>query len=100
MAISALTNTLVSRRLFRVAQKTDSLALEADALHLSTDVYTSVGVFVGLLIIRITGFELLDPAIAILVALLIFKAAYDIIKRSLASLMDQRLPHLEEGGQT
>jgi cation diffusion facilitator family transporter len=43
MAVSAFINFLVSRRLYKVAKKTDSIALEADALHLKTDVYTSVG---------------------------------------------------------
>ena len=55
MAISAVVNTFVSRRLYKVAKMTDSVALEADALHLKTDVITSAGVAVGLALIWITG---------------------------------------------
>ena len=72
MFISAIINTLVSRQLYKVARKTNSLALEADALHLKTDVITSLGVGLGLLLIWITGLTYLDPVVAILVALLIF----------------------------
>ena len=69
MAVSAVVNTLVSRRLFRVARKTDSLALEADAYHLRTDVWTSAGVFVALGLIQITDWHAIDPVIAIVVNL-------------------------------
>jgi cation diffusion facilitator family transporter len=63
MAVSGFINFLVSRRLYKVAKKTDSIALEADALHLKTDVYTSVGVAAGLLLIWITGWKFLDPIV-------------------------------------
>ena len=69
MLISAIVNTIVSRRLYKVARATNSVALEADALHLKTDVYTSLGVSAGLGLILITGINWLDPIIAILVAL-------------------------------
>ncbi len=91
MGISAMMNIIVSRRLFKVARKTDSLALEADALHLSTDVFTSIGVFIGLLLIKFTGLHILDPLIAIGVAIVIGHAAYGIIKRALRDLMDEKL---------
>ena len=55
MAVSAVVNYFVSRNLLNVAIKTDSVALEADALHLRTDVYTSVGVLGGLAAIKFTG---------------------------------------------
>ena len=58
MLISAIVNTIVSRRLYKVARKTNSVALEADALHLKTDVYTSLGVSVGLGLIMITRYKL------------------------------------------
>lgn len=95
MGVSAGMNILVSWQLFRVARKTDSLALEADAVHLSTDVFTSLGVFCGLLLIRITGLHILDPLIALGVAVVIGHAAYDIIKRSIRDLMDERVPEDE-----
>ena len=91
MAVSAIMNTIVSRQLFKISRKTESLALEADALHLSTDVLTSVGVFAGLLLIRITHLHILDPLIALGVALVIGHAAYGIIKRSIRDLMDEKL---------
>jgi cation diffusion facilitator family transporter len=95
MGVSAVLNTIVSRQLFKVARKSESLALEADALHLSTDVLTSAGVFVGLLLIRFTGLHVLDPIIALGVALVIGHAAYDIVKRSVKDLMDEKIPDSE-----
>ncbi|SYZ72649.1 putative cation efflux protein [Candidatus Zixiibacteriota bacterium] len=91
MGISAAMNFVVSRRLLRVAKETDSLALEADALHLSTDVFTSLGVFAGLLLIKLTGWHILDPLIAIGVAVVIGHAAFGILRRSVRDLMDEKL---------
>lgn len=55
MLISAIINAIVSKRLYKVARETNSVALEADALHLKTDVYTSLGVALGLGLIMVTG---------------------------------------------
>jgi cation diffusion facilitator family transporter len=88
MFISAGINIIVSRRLYKVAKATDSVALEADALHLKTDVYTSLGVGVGLLLIWITKLHYLDPIIALLVAVLILKEAYELLSRAFAPLLD------------
>ncbi|MBI3946623.1 MAG: cation transporter [Armatimonadetes bacterium] len=96
MAISAGVNVLVSRRLFRVAKAENSIALEADAHHLSVDVYTSVGVFVGLLLIQITGWHVLDGVIAMLLALAIGHIAWDLTHRAAQPLLDTRLPEAEE----
>jgi cation diffusion facilitator family transporter len=95
MAISAVVNILVSRRLYQVARATDSIALEADALHLKTDVYTSVGVAAGLLLIWITGYHPLDPVVAILVALLILKESVQLFRKAYAPLLDTALPETE-----
>jgi len=92
MGGSAVVNWLVSRRLMTVAKETDSLALEADACHLKTDVWTSVGVFAALGLILVTGEELLDPMIALVVAAFIIKAAWDITRRSASGLLDETLP--------
>ena len=100
MGISAILNTFVSRMLFRVAKRTDSMALEADAWHLSTDVWTSAGVFVGLGIITLAQLTQwgskeaghLDPIIALIVAVVIFRAAWDITRRSWDHLVDRALP--------
>ena len=96
MGISALANYLVSRHLLNVAIKTDSVALEADAMHLRTDVYTSVGVFGGLIVIKLTGIAMLDPIVAIVVACLILKAAYDLTKSAFFHILDIKLPDDEE----
>lgn len=82
MGISAVVNFLVSRRLYKVARKTDSIALEADALHLKTDVLTSLGVAVGLTLIWFTHWTILDPAVAILVALMIIRESYRLLKNA------------------
>lgn len=96
MGLSAVVNTVVSRYLSKVAARTDSLALEADAKHLHTDVLTSAGVFGGLLLVQITGWKILDPLVAIAVALVISKAAYDLTKKSSSDLLDAKLPEQEE----
>jgi cation diffusion facilitator family transporter len=96
MVVSAVANYLVSRHLLNVAVRTDSVALEADALHLRTDVYTSVGVLCGLVAIKITGIALLDPIIAIVVALMIIKAAWDLTKTAFFHILDVKLPDDEE----
>lgn len=92
MAISAVVNVVVSRILFRVAEETDSLALRADAEHLRTDVITSAGVVAGLVMVYFTGWFVLDPLIALIVAALICGAAYRLTRESLQGLLDARLP--------
>ncbi|MBM4320199.1 MAG: cation transporter [Deltaproteobacteria bacterium] len=103
MLVSALTNQVVSRLLFKVGRETDSIALQADAWHLRTDVYTSAGVMVGLLAIAaghrlLPGLDLtwVDPVAAILVALLILRAAWQLTVRSGRDLLDARLPGEEQ----
>jgi len=92
MGFSALVNWVVSSRLMRVAKQTESIALESDAWHLRTDVLTSVGVMVGLILIRATGIPLFDPLVAIGVAIVIMKAAFDLTLRSYHDLIDRSLP--------
>lgn len=91
MGISAVMNFFVSQRLMKVAKETESIALESDAWHLRTDVLTSAGVFAGLVLIQITHLVFLDSVIAIIVALLILREAYSLIRRSFADLMDESL---------
>lgn len=92
MTISAIVNFFVSKRLYKVAKQYDSIALEADALHLRTDVYTSAGVAIGLLLIWLTNLHFLDPIIAILVALIILYEAVILIKNAFRPLLDTSLP--------
>jgi len=102
MLVSAIVNTLVSRRLFKVGRETDSVALQADGWHLRTDVYTSLGVMFGLLVIWVGSriwpsahLGWIDPVVAIIVALMIIKAAYDLTRESARDLLDVSLPDKE-----
>jgi len=95
MAISTIVNLYVGTRLKRVAKKTDSLALEADAYHLLTDVWTSVGVLVALVLMLLTDLQWLDSAVALVVAALIIHTAFDITRRSTEGLLDKSLPEHE-----
>jgi cation diffusion facilitator family transporter len=95
MLISATVNWFVSRRLYKVAKQTDSIALEADALHLKTDVYTSAGVAIGLLLIWLTDLTYLDPVVAIIVAALIIKESFTLLKNAYSPLLDTSLSEHE-----
>ncbi len=95
MFVSSLVNFLVSRQLYKVAKQTDSIALEADALHLKADVYTSIGVAVGLLLIMITNLHIIDPIIAILVAIFIIKEAIQLLIKAYHPLLDTGLSDKE-----
>jgi cation diffusion facilitator family transporter len=99
MLVSSVVNIAVSEMLFKVGRETDSVALQADAWHLRTDVYTSAGVMVGLGMILVgqrllpdTNLLWLDPLAAIAVALLIVRAAWKLTKESGRDLMDASLP--------
>lgn len=96
MGLSAVVNIIISRKLYKVAKEEDSVALEADALHLLTDVYTSLGVAIGLTLIKLTGISILDPIVAILVALLIIKEAWVLCSSAFRPLLDSSLSEEEE----
>ncbi|MBK5244515.1 MAG: cation transporter [Eubacteriaceae bacterium] len=96
MLTAAVVNFFVSRILYKVAKEEDSMALEADALHLKTDIYTSLGVAVGIILIKLTGFMVLDSIVAVLVALLIIKEAWSLCRNALEYLMDRKLSDAEE----
>ena len=95
MAFSGILNFFVSRYLLRVAKKSDSIALEADAHHLSIDFLTSLGVFIGLVLVEMTHKSFFDPLVALLVALLTLHTGYSVSKKALAPLLDTRLPETE-----
>jgi cation diffusion facilitator family transporter len=99
MFVSVVLNIIVSRRLFKVGRETDSVALQADAWHLRTDIYTSLGVMIALIVVMVGRFvdssvdlSWVDPAAAILVALLIVKAAIELTWNSARDLLDVSLP--------
>ena len=89
--VSSVMNGLLARSMLKKAREARSMALEADARHLFTDVYTSVGVVLGLLAVLSTGWTWLDPVIAIGVALNILREGYSLTRRSAEGLMDQAL---------
>ena len=103
MLFSSGVNYTVSRKLFQVGKEADSIALQADAWHLRTDVYTSAGVMAGLSIIWMgnklfpaSNINWIDPVAALLVAILILRAAYHLIVQSIRALIDVKLPPEEE----
>lgn len=89
---TAVVDIFVSRYLLRVARETDSAAIKADAYHLTTDVWTSVGVFLGLILIEVTGLLIFDPLVALGVAVTILWVAFTLTVESAGLLLDRRLP--------
>jgi len=85
-------NLAVARVLARAGRRYESITLEADAHHLMTDVWTSAGVIVGIALAAWTGWEVLDPLIALLVALNIVRIGVDLLRRSALGLLDTALP--------
>lgn len=90
--IASLVNLGVSLVLLRAAKNHNSLTLEADARHLMTDVWTTGGVLVGISLVWLTGYERLDPLIALAVAVNIVFTGYRLVVRSGRGLMDAALP--------
>ena len=95
VAASAI-NFIVARKLMAEGRKRSSITLEADAYHLVTDVWTSVGVISGVAIAGFTGWNILDPLVAIAVALNIIWTGVKLVRRSVAGLMDTALPEREQ----
>ncbi len=95
-AVASLINLGVARVLFQAGKANHSITLEADARHLYTDVWTSVGVIVGVGAVAVTGFQSLDPIIALALAANIVWTGVQLIRRSALGLLDQSLPSEEE----
>jgi len=93
--LASLVNFMVARELLKVGKRYRSITLEADARHLLTDVWTSVGVVVGLLAVWLTGLQVLDPIIALLVAANILWSGFSLLRRSASGLLDATLPEPE-----
>lgn len=89
--IGTVINLVVALILKRAAKRLRSIALEADSRHLMTDVWTTVGVIIGLIAVMLTGWLFLDAVIAIAVALHILHEGYILLKNSVNGLMDQAL---------
>jgi cation diffusion facilitator family transporter len=95
VAASAV-NGCIAFILQRESRRLRSEALAANAKHLLTDVWTSAGVLVGVFAVIVTGWERLDPLVAIVVALNIVRTGFMVVNRSVSQLMDERLPEAEE----
>lgn len=93
--VASIINLATSRTLMKVGKKYKSITLEADAHHLMTDVWTSVGVIAGVGLVWLTGWLWLDPVIALLVALNILWTGWQLLQRSAAGLMDVSIPEDE-----
>lgn len=91
-ATASVLNLLTARILMGVGRQYKSITLEADAHHLLTDVWTSVGVIVGVGLVWFTGWLWLDPLIALLVAANIVWTGWQLLRRSAAGLMDVSMP--------
>jgi cation diffusion facilitator family transporter len=93
---ASLVNGVLALFIQREAKRVHSEALAANARHLLTDVWTSVGVVIGVVAVVLTGWDILDPLIAIVVALNIVRTGVNVANRSVSQLMDERLPEDEE----
>lgn len=90
--VASAINLVTARTLLKVGREQSSITLEADAHHLLTDVWTSVGVIIGVALVWVTGLLWLDPAIALLVAANIIWTGWHLLRRSASGLMDESIP--------
>jgi len=96
MLVSMIVSIFLSRHLRKVSRATGSVALEANSRGIAVDIYSTASVMAGLLVVRFTGLQILDPIIALAVAGLILKSGYDVLRKSFGGLVDARLPQAEE----
>ena len=98
MAASIVVSIFLSRHLLRVSRSTGSIALEANARNIAADIYSASAVLVGLAIVRFGGpkLNIIDPILAIGVAVYILKVAIDTIRRPVSGLLDAKLPPSQE----
>jgi cation diffusion facilitator family transporter len=96
MAVAAVLNTVVSRYVGKAAKATESLALASDAKHLQTNVVQALAVFTALLLVAISGINLFDPIVALMLAAYLWFAAFGLLRDAVAEIMDVRLPEEDE----
>jgi len=92
IAVASVVNLILALYLIKNGKKTDSLALIADGKHIMTDVYTSSGIIIGLIVVMLTDIYVLDPIIAILVAVNIFFTGSKLVRESFGGLMNEVEP--------
>lgn len=93
--IASIINYVVSKKLLKVGKRHHSITLEADGHHLMTDVITSIGVIVAIFLVAVTGWQILDPIVAILVAFNIIFTGLKLVKLSILGLLDTSIPNEE-----
>jgi len=96
MVISIVVSIFLSRHLLRISRTTGSVALEANARNIATDVYSASAVLVGLVVVRFTNLNAIDSMIAIGVAVYILKVAVDTIRKPISGLLDESLPSSQQ----
>ncbi len=96
MAVSIIASFFLSRHLLKVARATASVALEANARNITADIYSALAVLVAMVAVRVTGYSVIDPIIAIGVAIYLLKIAKNTIRKPLSGLIDEKLPHAQE----
>jgi cation diffusion facilitator family transporter len=89
-------NGVLAVIMFRESKKNRSMALEGDAKHLFSDVISSIGVVIGLFIASVTGFFIIDPLIALIVAALLVKMGVDVFRKTSIDLMDSNCAEEEK----
>lgn len=92
MLISLLASVGVSLFLRHRSRATDSIALQADSVHYTTDIYSNGGILVGLLLIHLTGFHLIDVILTLAMSVFILKSVWDLFRNAWDRLMDHKLP--------
>jgi len=96
MAFSAILNVVVSRRLLKIGRETESPALISDGFHLQTDILTSVGVLVGLLVVKITHQQIWDAVVALGVSAMVLRMGFHLAGDAIRTLADESLSLAEE----
>ncbi|NLD35906.1 MAG: cation transporter [Desulfatiglans sp.] len=96
MIISIIVSFILSRHLHNVARATGSTAIDASAKNISADVYSAAGVLIGLIMVRITKVAIIDPIIALIMAVFVLKAGYEVTLRAMHELIDYALPKEEQ----
>lgn len=94
--VGSMINFFVARILMSAGKRENSITLESDAQHLMTDVWTSVGVLIGVGLVALTGWAPLNSLVAILVGINIIWTGIQLVRRSVAGLMDASLPKNEQ----
>ncbi|MCJ7605454.1 MAG: cation diffusion facilitator family transporter [Dehalococcoidales bacterium] len=96
MVVSVIASIFLSRHLRKVARREDSMALAANADNIAADVYSASAVLVGLIIVRFTGWDIVDDILGGIVGLFILKVGVDVLRNSFGGLVDVKLPEDEE----